>query len=70
MKELGTAIQKLMFHEPALVIRPTCAVLKYQTDNAAYSQPEGVAVDSPVHLTGVAVREEYTSTALDAGVIF
>jgi hypothetical protein len=71
--EHGTAIQKLMLSEPAVVIRPAVAVLRYQSDGAGSSGtgsslPEGVTVQSPVHSTGVMVREECKSTALGDAV--
>jgi hypothetical protein len=68
MKDQGTAVQKLMSHEPALVIRPMSVVLRVQNDNTASSQPEGVLVDSPLHRSGVIVREETASTSIDAPV--
>ncbi len=70
MAERGTAIRTLVVHEPMLVIRPASAILKYQTDNTAFSQPEGVIVNSPVRRTGVIVREECESTAVPMSVIF
>ena len=65
----GTAIRTLVVHEPMLVIRPASATLKYQTDNTAFSQPEGVIVDSPVRKNGVMVREEFESTAVPVSFI-
>jgi hypothetical protein len=69
MAEQSTAVRTLMVHEPMLVIRPNSATLKYQTDNAAFSQPEGVIVSSPVDRTGVIVREEFESTAVPESFI-
>lgn len=70
MAERGTAIKTLVVHEPTLVIRPAPSVtLKYQTNTTAFSQPEGIIVNSPVRRTGVIVREELESTAVPVSFI-
>lgn len=61
--EKGTAVGTLVHRESMIVIRPVTAVLKYQTDNTSFSQPEGVIVNSPLLRTGVIVREEPESTS-------
>jgi len=70
MAESGTAIKKLVIPEPILVIRPApSATLKYQTDSTAFSQPDGVIVDSPQRRTGVMIREEFEGTGIPVSFI-
>jgi len=73
MKSQGTAVGTLLPHVPVIVIRPTSAVVKYQTDSTAAPLAQGVAVDSATQRTGeVLVREEVSTTGgiSDLRVIF
>ena len=71
MTEQSTAIRSLVPSEPMIVIPAApIATLKYQdSSSTAFSQPEGVIVDSPVRRTGVIVREEFESTSVPVSVI-
>jgi hypothetical protein len=70
-KETGTAVRSLVIHEPMIIIRPApSATLDYQTDLTAYSYPEGVLVNSPTRVAGVAIRNEAESTSVPLSIIF
>ncbi len=66
----ATAERPLVQREPVLVFHaaPT-AVLKYQVNSTAFSQPEGVSVSTPTRLGGVIVREESETTAVPVTLI-
>lgn len=69
MSEQGTGTRALIA-QPVIIIRPVTAVLKYQTNNTAFSQPEGVIVTTPVQPDGVVVREESESTSVPISFIW
>jgi hypothetical protein len=67
MREQGTVTRTA---QPVIVIRPVTAVLKYQTNNTASSQPEGMIVTTPVQPNGVFVREECDTTSVPISFIW
>jgi len=68
MNNPGT-VTRALIAQPVVIIRPVTAVLKYQTDNTAFSQPEGVIMTTPVQPSGVVVREECETTAVSISFI-
>jgi len=56
--------------EPVLIIRMAPAtVLRYQTDNTAFTRPENVIFSSPSLAQAVAIREVIIGTSVPTSLI-
>lgn len=61
----------LVVPNPVLVTRSMpSAILKYQVDTTSCAAPEGIIMTSHALASGVLVREELESTAINSAIIY